>query len=232
VTGAYRRIVVGTDGSDSATLAVAHAAWLAGALGADLIVTHAYKEAPEDTGSLRNLGASVLRDACARVADVGPRPLLRTGEAADALVGLARQEGADLVVVGNRGLGTRRVLMGSVPGRVAQRAPCDVLIAHTTGEVPEAAYRRVLLATDRSPTAERAAAAGSALADALGAEREELHVTGEDPAAGIVRAAAERAVDLVVVGNKGLTGARRFLTSVPSKVARRAPCHVLLVKTT
>jgi len=57
-------------------------------------------------------------------------------------------------------------------------------------------------------------------------------VTGEDPAAGIVRAAAERAVDLVVVGNKGLTGARRFLTSVPSKVARRAPCHVLLVKTT
>jgi len=132
VTGAYRRIVVGTDGSDSATLAVAHAAWLAGALGADLIVTHAYKEAPEDTGSLRNLGASVLRDACARVADVGPRPLLRTGEAADALVGLARQEGADLVVVGNKGLTGARRFLTSVPSKVARRAPCHVLLVKTT----------------------------------------------------------------------------------------------------
>jgi nucleotide-binding universal stress UspA family protein len=229
---AYRRIVVGTDGSDSAGRAVAHAAWLAGALGAELIVSHAYREAPEDTGSLRQVGASVLRDACARVADVGPRPLLRTGEAAEALVELAREEAADLVVVGNRGLGTRRVLMGTVPGRVAQRAPCDVLIAHTAVEPARSSYRRLLLATDHSPTAARAVAAGVALAEAVGAEGEELHVTEGDPAEGIMRAAAERGADLVVVGNKGLTGARRFLASVPSRVARRAPCHVLLVKTT
>ncbi len=225
----YRRILVGTDGSDSAIRAVTHAGWLAGALGADLLVSHAYAEAREDPGGPRNMGASVLRDACALVTKADPTPLLRPGEAAEALVGLAREEGADLVVVGNRGLGNRRVLMGTVPGRVAQRAPCDVLVAHTTGLVPEEPYRRVHLATDRSPTGERATAAGLALADALGAEREELHVTEEDPAQGIVRAAAERGADLVVVGNKGLTGARRFLASVPSRVARRAPCHVLLV---
>ncbi|MGH2657780.1 MAG: universal stress protein [Actinomycetota bacterium] len=223
----YRRIVVGTDGSDSAIRAVRHAGWLAGALGADLIVTHAYPEARD--GSPQRVGASVLRDACARIPEASPTSMLRTGEAAGTLVGLAREAEADLIVVGNRGLGSRRVLMGTVPGRVAQRAPCDVLIAHTTEEEPEAPYRRVILATDRSPTAERAAAAGRALSDAVGARSEEIHVTEGDPAAGILRAAAS--ADLVVVGNVGLTGARRFLASVPSRVARRSPCHVLLVKT-
>ncbi|MGH2653476.1 MAG: universal stress protein [Actinomycetota bacterium] len=226
----YKRIVVGTDGSDSAIRAVRHAGWLAGALGADLIVTHAYPEAREDPASPRRVGASVLRDACARIPEASPTGMLLTGEAAGTLVGLAREEEADLIVVGNRGLGNRRVLMGTVPGRVAQRAPCDVLIAHTTEEEPEAPYRRVLLATDRSATAERAVAAGRALADVVRAEAEEIHITEGDPAAGILRAAAS--ADLVVVGNVGLTGARRFLASVPSRVARRSPCHVLLVKTT
>jgi nucleotide-binding universal stress UspA family protein len=229
--GTYRRIVVGTDGSDSAGRAVGHAAWLAGALGAELIVSHSYREAVEEATTPRRLGSSVLRDACAQVAEVEPRPVLRTGEAAEALVSLAREEDVDLIVVGNRGLGNRRVLMGTVPGRVAQRAPCDVLIAHTTLDV-ESGYRRLLLATDRSPTAERAVAVGTRLAEDLGADREELNVTEGDPAEGIVRSASDRGVDLVVVGNKGLTGARRFLASVPSRVARRAPCHVLLVKTT
>jgi nucleotide-binding universal stress UspA family protein len=228
----YRRIVVGTDGSDSATRAVRHAGWLAGALGADLIVTHASPEARADPDSPQGMGASVLRDACARVSEASPTSKLRTGEAAAILVGLAREEGADLIVVGNRGLGSRRVLMGTVPGRVAQRAPCDVLIAHTTEEEPEAPYRRVLLATDRSATAERAVVAGRALADAVEAGAEEIHVTEGDPAEGILRAAADGPADLVVVGNVGLTGARRFLASVPSRVARRSPCHVLLVKTT
>jgi nucleotide-binding universal stress UspA family protein len=229
--GPYRRIVVGTDGSDSAGRAVGHAAWLAGALGAELLVSHAYREVTEEATGPRRMGSSVLRDACAMIAEVGPRPVLRTGEAAESLVSLAREEDAGLIVVGNRGLGTRRVLMGTVPGRVAQRAPCDVLIAHTTGEL-EAGYRRILLATDRSPTAQRAVAVGTELAEALGSGREELQVTEGDAADGIVRAAADRPADLVVMGNKGLTGARRFLASVPSRVARRAPCHVLLVKTT
>jgi nucleotide-binding universal stress UspA family protein len=105
-------------------------------------------------------------------------------------------------------------------------------VAHTAGDLRQGPWRRMLLATDHSATASRAVAAGTALADALGADREELHVTDQDPADGIVRTAADREVDLVVMGNRGLTGARRFLSSVPSKVARRAPCHVLLVKTT
>ena len=223
---------MGTDGSDSAARAVRHAGWLAETLGAELLVSHAYAQARDDPASPERVGASVLRDACADVAGASPRPLLRTGEAAGTLVAVSLEEDADLIVVGNRGLGSRRVLMGTVPGRVAQRAPCDLVIAHTTDERPKEPYRRVLLATDRSATAQRAVAAGRALAQTIGADADEVHVTEGDAAAGILRAAAERAADLVVVGNRGLTGARKYLASVPSRVARRAPCHVLLVKTT
>lgn len=229
----YRRIVVGTDGSDSAGRALWHAAWLARSIGAELLVSHAYGGRQDDRAEERDLGASLLRDAFSRLGlDPAPKAHLREGDAADALVSVAREEGADLIVVGNRGLGTRRVLMGTVPAKVAGRAPCDVLIAHTKALAGEPAFNRVLIGTDGSSTAERAARTGEALADALGAKHEVLNVAGEEPAAGLVRAAAERSADLLVIGNKGLVGGRRFLASVPSRVARRAPCHVLLVKTT
>jgi nucleotide-binding universal stress UspA family protein len=54
------------------------------------------------------------------------------GEPADALVQIAEDHGAQMIVVGNRGMtGARRVL-GSVPNRVSHNSPCDVLIV-TTG---------------------------------------------------------------------------------------------------
>jgi nucleotide-binding universal stress UspA family protein len=227
----YRRIVVGTDGSDSADRAVAQASWLCRRLGADLLVSHAYA-ARSDPAEGRTVGASILRDACGRL-DRGPpaQARLRQGDAASALVGVAREEDADLIVVGNRGLGTRRVLVGTVAAKVAGTAPCDVLVAHTTHLRPPH-ITSVLTGSDGSATAAHAEAVGTALADALGAEHETVRISGEDPADGLVRLGAERGAELIVVGNKGLVGARRFLTSVPSRVARRAPCHVLLVKTT
>jgi nucleotide-binding universal stress UspA family protein len=227
------RIVVGTDGSDSGARAVAHAARLARMAGAELMVVHAYQARdPAETTTPRDLGASLLRDVTARHGRGIPvRPVLREGQAADVLVSLAADEAAGLIVVGNRGLGRRRVMLGTVPARVAHRAPCDVFIAHTTpDDHPHVA--RVLVATDRSPTARRAETTGAEWVSALGAQAETLHVTEGEPADGIVRAAAERGTDLIVVGNKGMTGMRRFLSSVPSRVARQAPCHVLLVKTT
>jgi nucleotide-binding universal stress UspA family protein len=227
----YRRIVVGTDGSDSADRAVAQAAWLSRRLGAELLVSHAYAT-PSDPHEARTVGASILRDACGRL-DHGPPPKarLREGDAAAALVGVAREEEADLIVVGNRGLGSRRVLVGTVAAKVIGTAPCDVLVAHTSDRRPPA-IASLLTGTDGSPTAAVAESVGTALADALGARHETVRITGEDPALGLVRLCAERGADVVVVGNKGLVGARRFLTSVPSRVARRAACHVLLVKTT
>jgi nucleotide-binding universal stress UspA family protein len=54
-----------------------------------------------------------------------------------------------------------------------------------------------------------------------------------DPADAILDVAEEREADLVVVGNKGMTGAKRFLLgSVPNKVSHHAPCSVLVIRTT
>ncbi|HEV3475624.1 MAG TPA: universal stress protein [Actinomycetota bacterium] len=253
----YRKIVVGTDGSDSAARAVNHAGWLARTLDAELNVIHAYDESETETES-KSVGSSVLRDACGGLEDLDPKAHLRRGNAVGTLISLAEEEGADLIVVGNRGMGKRQVLVGSVPSRVAPRTPCDLLIAHTTGTRAEGEYGRVLIATDGSPTASRAAFTGAALARAVGVPAALLYVGDEarggdivnrtaeeagatsaeritasgDPAEEIVRVAEDAACDLIVVGNKGMVGARRFLTSVPSRVARRARCHVLLVKTT
>jgi nucleotide-binding universal stress UspA family protein len=54
-----------------------------------------------------------------------------------------------------------------------------------------------------------------------------------DPADAILDVAEERNADLIVVGNKGMTGAKRFLLgSVPNKVSHHAPCSVLIIRTT
>ena len=53
-----------------------------------------------------------------------------------------------------------------------------------------------------------------------------------DPADGLVKVADEVKADLMVVGNKGMRGARRILGSVPNKVARGAGCSVLIADTT
>ena len=52
-----------------------------------------------------------------------------------------------------------------------------------------------------------------------------------DPADAILDVAEERGADLIVVGNKGMTGAKRFLLgSVPNKVSHHAPCSVLIIR--
>jgi len=54
-----------------------------------------------------------------------------------------------------------------------------------------------------------------------------------DAADAILDIAEEQRSDLIVVGNKGMTGAKRFLLgSVPNKVSHHAPCSVLVVRTT
>jgi nucleotide-binding universal stress UspA family protein len=54
-----------------------------------------------------------------------------------------------------------------------------------------------------------------------------------DAADAILDVAEEQRSDLIVVGNKGMTGAKRFLLgSVPNKVSHHAPCSVLIVRTT
>ena len=60
----------------------------------------------------------------------------------------------------------------------------------------------------------------------------ELYARQGDPADAILDVAEERGADLIVVGHKGMTGARRFmLGSVPHRVSHHAPCSVLIIRT-
>ena len=61
----------------------------------------------------------------------------------------------------------------------------------------------------------------------------QTHAIEGEPAEAILDAAEKTEADLIVVGNKGMTGARRFLLgSVPNNVSHHAPCSVLIVRTT
>ncbi len=61
----------------------------------------------------------------------------------------------------------------------------------------------------------------------------ETYARQGDAADAILDVAEEQRSDLIVVGNKGMTGAKRFLLgSVPNKVSHHAPCSVLIVRTT
>ena len=63
----------------------------------------------------------------------GVETFARQGDAADAILDVAEEQRADLIVVGNRGMtGAKRFLLGSVPNKVSHHAPCSVLIVRTT----------------------------------------------------------------------------------------------------
>jgi nucleotide-binding universal stress UspA family protein len=77
----------------------------------------------------------VVRRARQRLEESGltaVQSIARLGEPADALLAVAEELDADLLVVGNRGIsGVRRYLLGNVADRVAHHAPCSVHIVHT-----------------------------------------------------------------------------------------------------
>jgi nucleotide-binding universal stress UspA family protein len=136
------RIVVGTDGSPNSRAALAWALREASAHGARLQVVHAWRP-PCTTGGyavpirpFEEAAAQVLDEALDSVdADSFPVPLSRVtacGSAARTLIGLA--EGAELLVVGSRGLGTfGSLVVGSVSQHCAHDAPCPVMIVPLPG---------------------------------------------------------------------------------------------------
>ena len=146
----FKSIVVGTDGSDTAAAAVGEATALAKAVGARLDIVSAYepipesrlseerREAPEDLQwaiSARGEVDTTLETAAApaREAGVEVRVFPRQGDPADAILDVAEEVEADLIVVGNKGMtGAKRFLLGSVPNKVSHHAPCSVLVVRTT----------------------------------------------------------------------------------------------------
>lgn len=146
----YRSVLVGTDGSASSFRAVERAAALAADAGARLAILCAYRPLSdrERSRAAAELGEDayqvmgshpaddVIRQAAKIAREAGvvdTTPLSVEGDPVDALVQAAGEHGADLIVVGNRGLHSLAGrLLGSVPANVSHRARCDVLIVHTT----------------------------------------------------------------------------------------------------
>ena len=142
--GLYRSIVVGTDGSDSAEQAVRHAAEVAKQNDALLHVVAAYHDQHQRerlASSARTVEIN-MREVAEQLVQRTAEPLARDGlrvetdaregDPAEVLLDVAEENGADLIVVGNKGMtGARRFVLGSVPNKVSHHATASVLIVRT-----------------------------------------------------------------------------------------------------
>jgi nucleotide-binding universal stress UspA family protein len=146
----FGSIVVGTDGSDTATEAVRQATELAKAVGAKIELVSAFEpvgnqrlreerqQVPEDMSWMVNQREDVdatLQAAAERIKEAGVdvETYARQGDPADAILDVAEEKNAGLIVVGNKGMsGAKRFLLGSVPNKVSHHAPCSVMIIRTT----------------------------------------------------------------------------------------------------
>lgn len=180
------------------------------------------------------------------------------GHPAEVLLELSERKADSLVVVGTVGLTERTErLLGNIPHQITHHAHRDVLLVQTADCSGGYRWERIALATDGSPTAAVAVQHGLAFARALGAEPV-LFTAARDQAGGdavLERAAAEvdgevgRHVaigdgivealvsgaadfDLLVLGNKGMSGPSRLLGSVANSVTHALPTDLLLVNTT
>lgn len=135
-TAPPRRIAVGVDGSEQAKAALAWALLLATAVGAEVIVVHGQ-------GLLESGGLVASVDLERIVAEVGGGApgdatpptvtVMRPGPGADALIAVAEEHAADLIVVGRRGMGATPRLLGSTSEQVLNAATVPVVVLPSVG---------------------------------------------------------------------------------------------------
>ena len=153
----YKRIVAGTDLSQTAAIATERAANLAKALEAELFLVHVGRN---EEG---------LREVAQKY---GAEPVIDNGDPAEVLIDKVAELEGDLLVVGSVGMrGAKRFLLGSVPNKVSHHASTDLLIVKTDPPPREILdYEKVIVGTDGSPTATRALDAACNLSKAIGAK--------------------------------------------------------------
>lgn len=186
------------------------------------------------------------------------RPQTPEGRPAEALIELGRSLEEGLLVVGTRGLDSAAErLVGNIPHQLTHHATTDVLLVAREQCPAPVSWSSTALATDGSPTATTACTHGLALARALDATptlltvarsgrdgrrmlagaAEQLDapdcrrrvVTARRVAPALTEAAAE--YDLLVIGNRGMSGPSRLLGSVSNRVTHHVPTDTLLVNT-
>lgn len=142
-TALPKRIVVATDFTEQADLAVAHALSLAQRLDARVQLVHTYvvpMPGPPDLGGafIGDLAVRMAADAERSMQDALARHrrpgvevsgVVKEGDARDQIIEVAKAFGADLIVIGSHGRrGFKRLVMGSVAEMVVRHAPCPVLV--------------------------------------------------------------------------------------------------------
>jgi len=248
----WGRIVLGTDGSSAATRAGETTATIARAVSAKLTAVTAATN-PDTAEDVLQGAVEAAEAAGMRASKVSGEAVV--GRAGDALVAKADELDAGLIAMAR---GDAQPL--SDLGRwLAKHTPCDLLLVAVTHRDPHAPYSRILIASDGSATADRAARKGLELAQELDAPvtlvfvghpatgklvmEDTVAVYGQgvetdirllqgDPAELILQTAAEVGADVIVVGNRGLQGAKGFIMgSVPEAVMDGAEVDVLLCRT-
>lgn len=236
-------IVVGTDGSSTAKLAVDKAGELAQALGAPVHVACVPGAIAADQWPQRITAQQIVAEAGDRLRDRGitvethlPKD---DGDAALALLGVADQVRAQIIVVGNKGMTGVRRLLGSLPNRVSHQARCDVLIVPTQSpSLAEFAGKPVVVGSDGSSGARQAVKEATRLSKALDGELHIVsiskdpdspeavlsvaadeaaeqgvnaieHAAQGDPADALLDVAEESGAAIIVVGSKGMHSGER-----------------------
>lgn len=147
----YETILVGTDGSDTASVAVDHAAELAAKFDGRLVIVGAFRpppsteveaqrrDVPDDVAwavNGREQVEATLTEAKERAEGHGATDVMTTsveGPPSEVLLDTADKLKASVIVVGSVGLtGAKRFLIGSVPNRITHHASVDVLVVRTT----------------------------------------------------------------------------------------------------
>jgi len=257
----YAGVIVGTDGSDGATHAVRVASSLASAMKVRLLVVNAWTDEGSEAyvAATHVTAAAVELAGRAGVTDVEHLEPAAVGTPADALIDVAEDHPDALLVVGGRGLDQAlERLGGNVAHQLTHHCPLDLLVTRHDGPDRPA---RIAITTDGSATATRAVYRGVAVAQALGVTPTLLTVAKDDDEAAEVLSAitedlASRDVqvetrtvvagkpqvakelveagaeyDLLVLGNRGMSGPSRLLGSVSNKITHEFPTSLLLVRT-
>jgi nucleotide-binding universal stress UspA family protein len=182
VSIALKKILVATDGSKDAALAIRAAIDLSNKMGAELHVVHAWRKTPTPITPV--LEAAIYSDAYERqeaeelleeqvglIQDAGgsvAKAHLREGRAADEIAALAEELETDLVVIGSRGVGTVKCLVtGSVSEGVVHLAPCPILVVR--GDEEAWPPNDIVIGDDSSKEARRAGELAAGLGQLFGA---------------------------------------------------------------
>ena len=169
------KMLLATDGSDDAALAARAAVDIARKTGPELHVVHAWHSVPSTRfesyihAQLKQEAREVLAEQVERIKGDGANVAeahLREGPAVDEILDLAKEVGADLIVIGSRGLGpVKRVVLGSVSEGVVHHATRPVLVLRGGEWPPE----RVVIGDDGSEAAEEAGELAAGIGRLVGA---------------------------------------------------------------